>query len=88
MREAIDAGLSIVTHLGNGCPMQVHRHDNIVQRVLSLSDRLWISFIAVGAHVYFPHIKEHAGMLLVASDKAWQAPPPASATQLELSMAV
>ena len=25
------------THLGNGCPMQLHRHDNIVQRVLSLA---------------------------------------------------
>ena len=34
--------------------MQMHRHDNIIQRVLSLSDRLWISFIGDGAHVDFP----------------------------------
>ena len=38
LREAIDAGLSMFTHLGNGCPAQLPRHDNIVERVLSLSD--------------------------------------------------
>jgi N-acetylglucosamine-6-phosphate deacetylase len=53
LRGAIDAGVSMFTHLGNGCPMQMHRHDNIVQRVLSLTDRLWLSFIADGAHVPF-----------------------------------
>ena len=51
LRAAIDAGLSMFTHLGNGCPMQMHRHDNIVQRVLSLADRLWLTFIADGVHV-------------------------------------
>jgi N-acetylglucosamine-6-phosphate deacetylase len=51
LKAAIDAGLSMFTHLGNGCPMQMHRHDNIVQRVLSLANRLWITFIADGAHV-------------------------------------
>jgi len=54
LRAALDSGLSMYTHLGNGCPMQQHRHDNIVQRVLSVSDRLWISFIADGAHVPWP----------------------------------
>lgn len=53
LRGAIDAGLSMFTHVGNGCPMQMHRHDNIVQRALSLSDRLWLCFIADGAHVPF-----------------------------------
>jgi N-acetylglucosamine-6-phosphate deacetylase len=51
LRAAIDAGLSLFTHLGNGCPMQMHRHDNIIQRVLSLADSLCISFIADGHHV-------------------------------------
>ena len=51
LRAAIDAGVSMFTHVGNGCPMQLHRHDNIVQRVLSLADRLWLCFIADGAHV-------------------------------------
>ncbi len=50
---AIDVGLMMFTHLGNGCPMNMNRHDNIVQRVLSFADRLWISFIADGAHIPF-----------------------------------
>ncbi len=51
LKAAIDAGLSMFTHLGNGCPMQMQRHDNIVQRVLSVSNRLWVTFIADGAHI-------------------------------------
>jgi N-acetylglucosamine-6-phosphate deacetylase len=51
LEAAIDAGLSMFTHLGNGCPLTLERHDNIIQRVLSLSDRLWCSFIADGVHV-------------------------------------
>jgi len=50
---AIDAGLSMFTHLGNGCPGVLPRHDNIVERVLAVSDRLYVSFIADGAHVPF-----------------------------------
>lgn len=51
---AIDAGLTLFTHLGNGCPMVMHRHDNIVQRALSLRQRLIGCFIADGVHVpYF-----------------------------------
>jgi N-acetylglucosamine-6-phosphate deacetylase len=53
LRRAIDAGLSMFTHVGNGCPMLMHRHDNIVQRALSLADRLWLCFIADGVHVPF-----------------------------------
>jgi N-acetylglucosamine-6-phosphate deacetylase len=53
LRASIDAGLSLFTHLGNGCPMMLPRHDNIIQRVLSMSDRLLIGFIADGVHVPF-----------------------------------
>lgn len=53
LRGAIDAGLSMVTHLGNGCPTTLPRHDNVVQRALSLADRLWVCFIPDGAHVPF-----------------------------------
>jgi len=53
LKAAMDAGLSMFTHLGNGCPLMLHRHDNIVQRVLSLSDDLAIGFIADGIHVPF-----------------------------------
>jgi N-acetylglucosamine-6-phosphate deacetylase len=54
LKAAIDAGLSMFTHLGNGCPMQMHRHDNIIQRALSLADQIHPMFIADGAHVAFP----------------------------------
>ena len=53
LRAAIDAGLSMFTHLGNGCPAMMPRHDNIIQRVLSVSDRLYIGFIADGVHMPF-----------------------------------
>ena len=51
LRGAADAGLSLFTHLGNGCPPMMHRHDNIIQRTLSLSDRVWICLIADGHHL-------------------------------------
>ena len=51
LRAAIDAGLSMFTHLGNGCPMQMDRNDNIIQRVLSLREHLTLCFIADGVHI-------------------------------------
>jgi N-acetylglucosamine-6-phosphate deacetylase len=51
LKAATDAGLTMFTHLGNGCPIQMPRHDNIIQRALSLRDRLWLTFIADGVHV-------------------------------------
>ena len=51
LRRSIDRGLTLYTHLGNGCPAILPRHDNIIQRVLSLSDQLHITFIADGHHV-------------------------------------
>lgn len=53
LRAACDAGLTMFTHLGNGCPVQMHRHDNIIQRALSLHERLWLCFIPDGVHVPF-----------------------------------
>ncbi|NOX65485.1 MAG: N-acetylglucosamine-6-phosphate deacetylase [Chlorobi bacterium] len=53
LKEAVDAGLSMFTHLGNGCPKVIERHDNIIERVLSFSDDLWICFIADGHHIPF-----------------------------------
>ena len=51
LKAAIDHGLSLFTHVGNGCPMQMHRHDNIIQRALSLGEKLYLTFIADGTHV-------------------------------------
>lgn len=59
LRAAIDAGLRMFTHLGNGCPMQLPRHDNIIQRALSLADRLWLCFIADGVHVPFLALRNY-----------------------------
>jgi N-acetylglucosamine-6-phosphate deacetylase len=60
---AIDAGLTLFTHLGNGCPMEMHRHDNIIQRVLSRSDRLWITFIGDGVHVPFFALRNYLSVV-------------------------
>lgn len=49
--RAIDSGLVGFTHLGNGCVHQVDRHDNIIQRVLALRDRLYITLIGDGIHL-------------------------------------
>ena len=56
---ALDAGLSMFTHLGNGCPLDLPRHDNIIQRVLSRADQLWSCFIADGVHVPWPALRNY-----------------------------
>jgi N-acetylglucosamine-6-phosphate deacetylase len=48
--EAVRAGARFCTHLGNGCPLQLHRHDNIVQRLLA-RDELTACFIPDGIHL-------------------------------------
>lgn len=53
LRAATEHGLKMFTHVGNGCPMQMHRHDNIIQRALALRDRLWLCFIPDGVHIEF-----------------------------------
>jgi N-acetylglucosamine-6-phosphate deacetylase len=59
LQASIDAGLSLFTHLGNGCPAQLPRHDNIIQRVLSFAKHLHIGFIADGVHVPFFALKNY-----------------------------
>ena len=48
--EAIRAGARFCTHLGNGCPLELPRHDNIVQRLLA-RDELTACFIPDGIHL-------------------------------------
>lgn len=48
--EAIAAGVTMCTHLGNGLPMQMHRHDNVMQRLLA-RDELYAAFIPDGIHI-------------------------------------
>ncbi len=59
LRAAIDAGLTLFTHTGNGCPAVMNRHDNIIQRAMSLSDRLTLCWIADGIHVPFLALKNY-----------------------------
>lgn len=51
--DAIEAGLSLFTHVGNGCPLEMPRHDNIIQRALAYADRLTLCWIPDGHHVPF-----------------------------------
>lgn len=50
LREAVDAGLTMYTHLGNGCAAQFNRHDNIINRALTLP-KITYSLIPDGHHV-------------------------------------
>ena len=65
---SIDAGLTMFTHLGNGCPASIPRHDNIVQRALSLRENLWLCFIADGVHIPFYALRNYLD--LVGIDKS------------------
>ncbi len=47
---AIAAGLTLCTHLGNAVPTLLHRHDNIIQRLLA-RDELSAIFIPDGIHL-------------------------------------
>src|SRR6478736_4731704 len=47
---AIAAGLTLCTHLGNGVPLELPRHDNVIQRLLA-RDELTAVFIPDGLHV-------------------------------------
>lgn len=60
---AIDNGLTMFTHVGNGCPPSMARHDNIIQRALSLRGKLWLCFIADGAHIPFYVLKNYLDLV-------------------------
>ncbi len=51
LQRALDDGLVGFTHLGNGCVHQVDRQDNIMQRVLALKEKLYVTLIADGIHL-------------------------------------
>lgn len=59
LRASTENGVSMFTHVGNGCPMLMHRHNNIIQRALSLHDRLWLCFIPDGVHIDFFTLKNY-----------------------------
>ncbi len=59
LKKAVDAGLNMFTHFGNGIPNMLPRHDNILQRVLSLRKHIWICYIADGIHIPFYVLKNY-----------------------------
>jgi N-acetylglucosamine-6-phosphate deacetylase len=59
LRASTENGVSMFTHVGNGCPMLMHRHDNIIQRALALRDRLWLCFIPDGVHADFFSLRNY-----------------------------
>ena len=63
LKAAVDAGLTMFTHLGNGCPAVMPRHDNIIHRALSLRDKLWLCFIVDGAHIPFFVLKNYLDLV-------------------------
>jgi N-acetylglucosamine-6-phosphate deacetylase len=50
LRAAVAAGATGFTHLANGCPRELDRHDNIVWRVCD-TPGLTVSFIPDGIHI-------------------------------------
>ena len=68
LQGAIDNGLTMITHFGNGCPVELPRHDNFLQRVLHLRRQLWICFIPDGVHIDFFALKNYLD--LVGTERA------------------
>jgi N-acetylglucosamine-6-phosphate deacetylase len=50
IRDAVSAGASLSTHLGNGCAAVMPRHPNVLWEQLA-ADELWASMIADGHHL-------------------------------------
>ena len=80
LKAAIDAGLSMVTHFGNGCPVELPRHDNVLQRFLALREHLWFCFIPDGAHVDFYALENY--LKWVGLDRSIMTTDAISATTL------
>jgi len=90
---AIGAGLRLCTHLGNGTPVVLHRHHNIVQRLLA-RDELTAAFIPDGIHLP-PHVLRNyvrakpKGKVLFTTDcMAAAAAPPGRYTLGDLELEV
>ncbi|KAA3616340.1 MAG: N-acetylglucosamine-6-phosphate deacetylase [Calditrichaeota bacterium] len=94
LHKAIDAGVQLFTHLGNGCPANVQRHDNIIERVLSLRKKISICFIADGTHIPFFTLRNYLDLvgydnsIIVTDAIAAAAAPPGNYMLAELNLEV
>ena len=78
--ECIAAGASAFTHLGNGIPNEINRHDNIVFTAL-VEDRASVMFIPDGHHLPDTMLKLYCravpvGRLMAVSDAQYPAGMP------------
>ena len=56
LRECVQAGATAVTHLGNAVPQNLHRHDNVLWRILD-TEGLSASLIPDGVHLPDPVLR-------------------------------
>lgn len=80
LQAATDHGLSMITHFGNGCPVELPRHDNVLQRMLRLREHFWFCFIPDGAHVDFVALQNY--MDFVGIDRTIMTTDAIAATKL------
>jgi N-acetylglucosamine-6-phosphate deacetylase len=50
LRDAVTAGATLATHLGNGCPQTLPRHPNVIWELLA-ADAVFATMIADGHHL-------------------------------------
>jgi N-acetylglucosamine-6-phosphate deacetylase len=90
---AIEAGLRLCTHLGNGVPAILHRHDNVIQRLLA-RDELTAAFIPDGIHLppsvlrNYVRAKPKGKVLFTTDAMAAAGAPPGRYSLGELEMEV
>lgn len=81
LRDGVLAGATLATHLGNGCPQLLHRHDNVIWEQLA-EDGLLASLIVDGHHLppavvkTMVRAKGLARTILVTDAMAAAAAPP------------
>ena len=88
IRDAVDAGASMATHLGNGCANMINRHNNPLWPQLA-DDRITASIIADGFHLNkdqlqcFYKMKGLERTILVSDALDLAGLPPGEYTRLE-----
>ena len=81
MRAAVAAGARLSTHLGNGCPALLPRHDNPIWEQLA-TDELWASLICDGHHLppalirCFVRVKTPGRIILTSDSSSFAGQPP------------
>ena len=81
IKQAIDYGAGLATHLGNGCAPLINRHDNPLWAQLA-DDRLMISIIADGFHLppeilqVFFNAKGYENIILISDMTSFAGLPP------------